>query len=190
MATNTTKNNNTAKKKKKKNTTTTTTTAITKDKSNKSVSKTLGSLLRHMEGIELIVELKTGIRIRGKLSSSDEYMNLTLEDAIEEERFHNTIITHEYSYNDDDDDDDDAIDYNNNNYNFNHNNTTIAEEKEKDQEEEDASNIFSSSLLMSIRGPKIRYIHFPDNADLASLVQTGTERERAAANKYKRGKRR
>ena len=186
MATNTTKNNNTAKKKKKN--TTTTTTTITKDKSNKSVSKTLGSLLRHMEGIELIVELKTGIRIRGKLSSSDEYMNLTLEDAIEEERFHNTIITHEYSYNDDDD----AIDYNNNNYNFNHNNTTIAEEKEKekDQEEEDASNIFSSSLLMSIRGPKIRYIHFPDNADLASLVQTGTERERAAANKYKRGKRR
>ena len=183
MATNTTKNNNTAKKKKKN----TTTTTITKDKS-KSVSKTLGSLLRHMEGIELIVELKTGIRIRGKLSSSDEYMNLTLEDAIEEERFHNTIITHEYSYNDDDDDDDDAIDYNNNNYNFNHNNTTIADEK--DQEEEDASNIFSSSLLMSIRGPKIRYIHFPDNADLASLVQTGTERERAAANKYKRGKRR
>ena len=187
MATTTTKNNITAKKK-KKNTTTTTTTIITKEKS-KSVSKTLGSLLRHMEGIELIVELKTGIRIRGKLSSSDEYMNLTLEDAIEEERFHNTIITHEYSYNDDDDDDDDdAIDYNNNNYNYNHNITTIEEEKE--QEEEDASKIFSSSLLMSIRGPKIRYIHFPDNADLASLVQTGTERERAAANKYKRGKRR
>jgi small nuclear ribonucleoprotein (snRNP)-like protein len=43
--------------------------------------KTLPSLLRHFEGTELTVELKTGRLYRGTLSSADQAMNLTLEDA-------------------------------------------------------------------------------------------------------------
>jgi len=38
-----------------------------------------------------------------------------------------------------------------------------------------------------IRGSTIRYIHFPDDADLTGLIRSGIDRERAAANKYKRG---
>ena len=37
-----------------------------------------------------------------------------------------------------------------------------------------------------IRGPLIRYIHFPPRADLARLIKDGTDRERRARDKYKR----
>jgi small nuclear ribonucleoprotein (snRNP)-like protein len=120
-----------------------------------------------MEGIELIVELKTGRRIRGILSSADEYMNLTLD--------HTTNTT-----------------------------TTTEEEEEEAKKEQRKKEDYSSSTstgenllimstssssMMSIRGSNIRYIHFPDNADLTGLVRAGVDRERTAANKYKRGKR-
>jgi small nuclear ribonucleoprotein (snRNP)-like protein len=123
---------------------------------NKPPSQTIGSLLVYMEGIELIVELKTGRRIRGILSSADEYMNLTLD------------------------------------------HTATEEEKKEQRKKEDYSSstgtgenllIMSSSSMMSIRGSNIRYIHFPDNADLTGLVRAGVDREQTAANKYKRGKR-
>ena len=35
-----------------------------------------------MEGMEVIVELKTGKRLRGTMSSADDNMNLTLEQTI------------------------------------------------------------------------------------------------------------
>ena len=41
--------------------------------------------------------------------------------------------------------------------------------------------------LIHIRGPRIRYIHFPDNADLPSLVRQGIDRAKAAKDKYARG---
>lgn len=37
-----------------------------------------------------------------------------------------------------------------------------------------------------IRGPLIRYIHFPPRADLARLIKDGTDREKRARDKYKR----
>ena len=37
-----------------------------------------------------------------------------------------------------------------------------------------------------IRGPLIRYIHFPPRADLSRLIKDGTDRERRARDKYKR----
>ena len=41
---------------------------------------------------------------------------------------------------------------------------------------------------VQIRGSQVRYIHFLDhNVNLAAVVQQGVERERAAAQKYKRG---
>lgn len=59
------------------------------------------------------------------------------------------------------------------------------------QSEMAGDDLTSSSILSSldIRGPNIRYIHFPDNADLTALVRSGAERERNAANRYKRTKR-
>lgn len=41
--------------------------------------------------------------------------------------------------------------------------------------------------LIHIRGPRIRYIHFPDNADLPRLVRQGIDRAMAAKDKYARG---
>ena len=111
-----------------------------------------------MEGIELVVELKTGRRIRGILSSADEAMNLTLEGAEEEGGPVN----------------------NQSQESNNEGHPGVASF-------EDITSEIQSS--MTIRGPTVRYIHFPDNADLTSLVRVGIDRERAASNKYKRGKR-
>jgi U6 snRNA-associated Sm-like protein LSm2 len=38
-----------------------------------------------------------------------------------------------------------------------------------------------------IRGATIRYVHFPDDADLAAFVRAGIDRERSAVSKYQRG---
>jgi small nuclear ribonucleoprotein (snRNP)-like protein len=122
----------------------------------KNVSTTLGSLLTYMEGIELIVELKTGRRFRGTLSSADDYMNLTLDDA-EEQGGKPGNKKEDYS---------------------------SSEGASTTELTNDNMNILTA---LNIRGSNIRYIHFPDNADLSSLVRTGTERERSAANKYNRG---
>ena len=43
--------------------------------------------------------------------------------------------------------------------------------------------------VIHVRGPSIRYVHFPDNADLPKLVKFGLDRVKAAKEKYKRGKR-
>ena len=110
-----------------------------------------------MEGIEIIVELKTGRRVRGLLSSADEYMNLTL-DHIDKDDFQMQISAN-------------------------------LEDKKSDFrniERNGAENILSSC---DIKGSKVRYIQFPDNADLNSIVRTGTERERMATKKYGRTKR-
>lgn len=44
--------------------------------------KSLASLLRFFEGMELAVELKTGRIYRGVLSSADDFMNIMLDDAV------------------------------------------------------------------------------------------------------------
>ena len=90
--------------------------------------------------MELIIELKTGRRYRGTLSSADDAMNLGLENPSEEGQ-------------------------------------------------ETSQSDINNMLMMNIRGSNIRCIHFPDNADLKGTVSSGIERERAASNKYKRGKR-
>jgi small nuclear ribonucleoprotein (snRNP)-like protein len=43
--------------------------------------------------------------------------------------------------------------------------------------------------LLQIRGGMIRYIQFPDDADLPQLVKMGINRVKAASDKYNRGKR-
>lgn len=41
--------------------------------------------------------------------------------------------------------------------------------------------------IVQVRGSTIRYIHFPDNADLSIILKHGIDRERAAAARYQRG---
>lgn len=115
------------------------------------VKITIGSLLKYMEGYEVIVELKTGKRHRGNLASADDNMNLMLE-----------------------------------------------EQQDLDLQETDGadkkctttvSNNVPISITRNIRGSKIRYVHFPDNANLSALVRSGRERERNASNKYQKTKR-
>ena len=113
--------------------------------------KSLGSLLRYMEGMEIIVELKTGKRHRGILTAADEFMNLSLERSEE----HPSLAKRDY-------------------------NSSAGMQPH---------NILLDGGSIDIRGSNIRYIRFPDNADLTSTIKTGVERERAAANKYNRGKR-
>jgi small nuclear ribonucleoprotein (snRNP)-like protein len=140
---------------------------MAQQQANKKPQKSLGSFLRHMEGMELIVELKTGRRIRGILESSDDYMNLTLDEAFDETTANRQL---------DDDDDDDEL---------GKNATALSTATETDSN----INILPISSSLHIRGPKIRYIHFPDDVDLNGVVRQGMDRERAAANKYNRGKR-
>eukprot|EP00978_Attheya_sp_CCMP212_P008999 scaffold21187_cov54-Attheya_sp.AAC.4 len=40
-----------------------------------------------------------------------------------------------------------------------------------------------------IRGPSIRYVHLPSHADIPQLIRNGLDRERAASDRYQRGKR-
>jgi len=135
---------------------------------------TLGSLLKYMEGYEVIVELKTGKRHRGRLASADDNMNLMLEEEKEEEE------EQQQQYQGVIEEAGNKSGSGSTDSNANTNNTTAP----------------SSQLLFpvpvttrNIRGSKIRYVHFPDNANLPILVRSGRERERNAAKKYQKTKR-
>ena len=157
----------------------TTNTATTAGNSNggRGAKTTLASLLRYIEGCELIVELKTGKRHRGRLVSADDNMNMMLEETTGENQ----------------------------------------EGGEKPQRNNPKANAgvktasTSSSVAaaltttataspqtlpkqhrnnhINIRGSNVRYIQFPDNADLPMLISSGRERERNAAKKYQKTKR-
>ena len=53
------------------------------------------------------------------------------------------------------------------------------------QDDDDAATVLFQ--LVHIRGSKILYLHFPPDLALFQVVKQGVERERAAAQKYKRG---
>ncbi|VEU40854.1 unnamed protein product [Pseudo-nitzschia multistriata] len=109
---------------------------------------TIPSLLKYMEGYEVIVELKTGKRHRGILSSADDNMNLILEEG--------------------------------------------GCEDGDDHGPGGSGGPPPASVVATvrnIRGSSVRYLHFPDNADLASLVRSGRERERNASKRYQKTRR-
>ena len=137
----------------------------------------LSSLLRYMEGMELIVELKTGRRYRGTLSSADDAMDLILNNCTEVGKQTSSSSSSSSSQGEES-----TITASTTNNNNNNNNNS-------GNEETNILKISSLDAMMSIRGSNIRCIHFPDNADLKGTVASGIERERAASNKYKRGKR-
>ena len=122
--------------------------------------KSLCSLLRYFVGVELItIELKNGRIYQGRLSTADEYMNLTLDDAT-------TVVQFMTGRN-------------------------HAATNSEQHHESSPSSTTRGPLLTSvhIRGPTIRYIHFPDDLDLTAVIRVGMDRERSASQKYRRGKR-
>ena len=150
-------------------------------------SQTLGSLLKHFEGIEIIVELKIGHRIRGLLTSADDCMNLILENPIQESpspQYGGKIC----DGNDRDEPGKPSAVNGKGDYSSSIS-MGVEEGHQKEWHTILGNNEGKSSNSLQIRGSKIRYIHFPDNADLGGLVKSGVERERAAKNKYRRGKR-
>ncbi|KAL3907465.1 MAG: hypothetical protein SGILL_008866 [Bacillariaceae sp.] len=114
---------------------------------------TLSSLLKYMEGYEVVVELKTGKRHQGiLLQANDNTMNVILK--------------------------------------INHAKDEAAADGEQNHDEDDSTVIYHSEeqdpSQLSIRGSTIRYMQFPDNANLSSIVLSGREQEQAAKNKYRK----
>lgn len=132
-------------------------------KSEKSNVSNLGVLLRHFVGLELTVELKNGRVYRGQLHDADDYMNLVIRKS-QPNNYH-------------------AL---------------------------PAAGVAASAVELSpalplpvplstlddldyhmvhIRASSIRYVIFPDNADLPKLVRLGLDRIKTVTDKYARGKR-
>ena len=131
----------------------------------------MGSLLKFLRGTEMVVELKTGKRFRGVLEECDDFMNIELADAVDE-----NLLTEDCREGEDQQGDQ---------Y---HQSDSAAQASTKSSQQ-DGPKLLQIDIpaTLSIRGPKIRYIQFPDNVDLNSTIIQGMDRERAARNKYKRG---
>ncbi|KAG7371452.1 LSM domain containing protein [Nitzschia inconspicua] len=154
-----------------------------KHHSNKMIS--LASLLRYMEGYELIVELKTGKRHRGILTNADDTMNMTLKQV--EQRSGDSWGASEASLS---------------MATTTTAKTTISSQHPNQQQESCQSELADRSwtsidgLLpvalgsanneVTIRGSQVRFVQFPDNANLSSIVLSGREREQHARNKYRK----
>lgn len=66
-----------------------------------------------------------------------------------------------------------------------HKKRRVEDQKEEIQKKDTAAHL----TAVHIRGSTIRYIHFPDDLDLSGVIRVGMDRERAALQKYSRGKR-
>ena len=130
--------------------------------------QTLGSLLHHFIGTVVTVEQKTGRSYQGILAQTDEQMNLTLQEAAlllatrkkssQHQRPSQPPHTHTHQ-------------------NITSGTTTTSASAPETL----------SFAIVHIRGSTIRYVHFPGQVDLGVVVKQGMDRERAAAQKYKRG---
>jgi small nuclear ribonucleoprotein (snRNP)-like protein len=183
------------------------------------VIRTLPSMLRYMEGLEVVVELKTGKRHRGIMVSAEDDMNITLQ--VQQLQQQEQVTTMKKK-NDDvkmdkDDVDDKKTDYDSNIFNNNTRSTYIPiplrgllldnNDGDGDHDDDDIDdddhddparrrgdddgqnlsyNDSNTTFTTTIRGSNIRYIQFPDNTNLTSLVSTGIERERLALQKYQK----
>lgn len=134
-------------------------------KSDKSNVRNLGVLLRHFVGLELTVELKNGRIYRGQLHDADDYMNLVIR-KIQPNNYH----------------------------------TLPAADIDASATESSPALPLPLPLPLStledldyhmvhIRASSIRYVIFPDNADLPKLVRLGLDRIKTVTDKYARGKR-
>lgn len=117
---------------------------------------TLPSLLKYMEGYEIIVELKSGKRHRGFLTSADDNMNMML-------KMIGATVGREEEIDD--------------SYRFDRSDAAAA------------GSIIDVDMECTVRGSNVRYIHFPDNANLSTIVRTGRQREWDAKKRYQKTKR-
>ena len=149
-----------------------TTAATTKTKSttHQAVAhRTLGGLLRYFEGMPVAVELKTGKIYQGRLAAADQDMTVTLDDCTVTATVPPTppsLLQHPRP---------------------NKKQKTDCSSCSTSPSEPSAQPHFLHSV--QIRGSLVRYIHFLDHeqVNLAAVVQRGLDRERSAAQKYKRG---
>ena len=149
---------------------------------------TLASLLKYMEGYEVIVELKMGRRHRGRLTSADDNMNLMLlEEVVVEEDEDDDEEGQE-----DEKEDDQATPTTtasastSTNTNISTSTSTSVNNNNNNNTSTSTISITTTATTRNIRGSSVRYVHFPDNADLSTLIQSGRERERNAARKFQK----
>jgi small nuclear ribonucleoprotein (snRNP)-like protein len=152
-------------------------------------SKTLPSLLKYFEGISITVELKTGRMFYGTLSSGDESMSLTLTNVETVTKPVTSNILKNIALQEASKSATTASRFDD----------PLAGPQDSQEHWQQSSSPMPVSVqhqspsstpmlkIVQIRGSTIRYIHFPDNADLSIIVKHGIERERAAAAKYQRG---
>lgn len=159
----------------------------------KSAQRTLGSLLKYFEEMPLRVELKNGRIYSGTLSSAETTMALTLRDAVQDTPSRRPRMRQQQQQQPSR-----RYDYSSEgrrgatNYPSSSTSTSgIASTNTADTHDEAAAEEQHATAtvlpLLQIRGSTIRYIHFPDQVDLAAVIQAGIHREKEAANKYKRG---
>jgi small nuclear ribonucleoprotein (snRNP)-like protein len=150
---------------------------------------TLASLLRYLEGYEIIVEMKTGKRHQGILQNADDDMNMTL--LIKESSVGDDAVARYPAPSSD-----------MHQQQFQIPSATlplVVTEGQRPTSSSTCAVIWtsaehvqgerqpsSSPSQMTIRGSQIRYVQFPDNANLSSIVLSGREREQQARNKYRK----
>ena len=143
----------------------------------------IAPLLRHFIGLDIAVEMKNGRSFVGTLHDADDYMNMVLCN-------NNALSGNRHAQNNN------ATSLNN--FKATSSAATLyAQKNDSNPDIQSTTNILSLKenlnqveyQLVHIRGPLIRYVHFPDRADLPALIKLGWDRARGAKDRYNRGKR-
>ena len=131
----------------------------------------LAPLIRHFVGLHLTVETKDGKCYTGELKDADDYMNLVLSCTPSAKR--------KLSF-----------------FSDKHNGQVFTNIKHTHVKTEDQQplNDLPTGMneeyyrMVHIRGPSIRFVHFPDKTDLPALIRMGIKRKRDVQRKYVRNK--
>ena len=134
----------------------------------KKSQSTLGHIFHYLEGLILMVELKTGQCYVGKQrsSSSSADMTLVLVDVL-------VLSPHQQ--------------HTNSSKLLQYYHQTISSQQQRQQPPRGITIAPLILQLVHIRGSKIRYVHFVENVSINDLVQVGVHRERYAKQQYQRG---
>lgn len=156
--------------------------------------RSIAPLLRHLAGLYLKVELKNGRVFYGILRSCDDFMSVVLQNA-QQMRNQEWASTFKRPKLEESGASSSFSTPNNSKKLQKTNLDTIGapnwQSKNNINENSDHGENLSPHDydLLHIRGPTIRYIHLPQDVNIPGLIREGIDRERAAMDKYKRGKR-